>query len=103
MESHNNIKILFNKIRYSDYQWSVSRDLKVIGIFDGSAMGIHRSCFLCLWESRDTAQHYETKEWPARNCFVRGIKRVQHIPLVNPDEVLVPPLKIALGLMKNFV
>ena len=60
-------------------------------------------CFLCLWDSRATAQHYETKEWPKRNSFAPGVKNIQHIPLVNPDKVLMPPLHIKLGLMKNFV
>ena len=31
------------------------------------------------------------------------MKNIQHIPLVNPDKVLMPPLHIKLGLMKNFV
>ena len=60
-------------------------------------------CFLCLWDSRATAQHYETKEWPKRNSYAPGVKNIQHIPLVNSDKVLMPPLHIKLGLMKNFV
>ena len=31
------------------------------------------------------------------------MKNIQHIPLVNPDKVLMPSLHIKLGLMKNFV
>ena len=31
------------------------------------------------------------------------MKTVQHTPLVNPDKVLMPPLQIKLGLMKNFI
>ena len=31
------------------------------------------------------------------------MKNIQHNPLVNPDKVLVPPLHIKLGLMKNSV
>ena len=31
------------------------------------------------------------------------MKNIQHIPLVNLDKVLMPPLHIKLGLMKNFV
>ena len=30
-------------------------------------------------------------------------KNIQHNPLVDPDKVLMPPLHIKLGLMKNFV
>ena len=32
-----------------------------------------------------------------------NLKNIQQIPLVNPDKVLMPPLYIKLGLMKNFV
>ena len=38
-----------------------------------------------------------------KNSHVPGIKNVQHISLVNPDKVLMPPVHINLGLMKNFV
>ena len=58
---------------------------------------------LCFWDSCVTAQHYETKEWPTRNLYLPGIKNIQLIPLVNPNKVLMSPLHIKLGLMKNFV
>ena len=56
-----------------------------------------------FWDVCTTAQHYETKQWPTRNLYALGVKNFQHIPLVNPDKVLMPPLYIKLGLMKNFV
>jgi len=58
---------------------------------------------LCLWDSRDTERHYDQKEWPMRNSYIPGITNVQHSCLVNPNKVLLPPLHIKLGLMKNFV
>ena len=103
-ESYDSIEILLNAIHYSDYQWSLCGDLKVIGILMGLRGGFTKHCcFLCLWDSRATAQHYKTKEWPKRNSYAPGVKNIQHIPLVNPDKVLMPPLHIKLGLMKNFV
>ena len=60
-------------------------------------------CFLCLWDSRTTTQHYKTKEWPTRNSYVHGIKGIQHILLVNPDKILMLPLQIKLGLTNKFV
>ena len=103
-ESYDSIEILLNAIHYSDYQWSLCGDLKVIGILMGLQGGFtkHR-CLMCLWDSRATAQHYQTKEWPKRNSYAPGVKNIPHIPLVNPDKVLMPPLHIKLGLMKNFV
>ena len=103
-ESYDCIEILLNAIHYSDYQWSLCGDLKVIGILMGLQGGFTKHCcFLCLWDSRTTAQHYETKEWPKRNSYAPEVKNIQHIPLVNPNKVLMPPLHIKLGLMKNFV
>ena len=102
-ESYDSIEILLNAIHYSDYQWSLCGDLKVIGILMGlQGCFTKHCCFLCLWHSRATAQYYETKEWPKRNSYAPGVKNI-HILLVNADKVLMPPLHIKLGLMKNFV
>ena len=103
-ESYDSIEILLNAIHYSDYQWSLCGDLRVIGILMGLQGGCTKHCcFLCLWDSRATAQHYETKEWPKRNSYAPRVKNIQHIPLVNPNKVLMPLLHIKLGLIKNFV
>ena len=60
-------------------------------------------CFLCFWDSRATAQHYGTKEWPTRNSYVPGMKNIQHVLLVTSDKIVMPPLNIKLGLIKNFM
>ena len=73
-------------------------EVPVIGILMGLQGGFTKHCcFLCLWYSRATAQHYETKKWPKRNSYAPGVKNIQHTPLVNPDKVLMPPLHIKLG------
>ena len=83
-ESYDSIEILLNTIHYSGYQWSLRGDLKVIGILMGLQGGFTKHCcFLCLWGSRATAQHYETKEWPTKNSYTPGVKNIQHIPSVN--------------------
>lgn len=103
-ESYENIEILLNAINYRDYEWSICGDLKVIGILMGMQGGFTKyCCFLCLWDSRATAEHYQKKDWPARNSYDPGRESVQNVPLVNPDSILLPPLHIKLGLMKNFV
>jgi hypothetical protein len=40
---------------------------------------------------------------PQRRSLLTGRKNVSNIPLVNPEDVLLPPLHIKLGLIKNFV
>ena len=103
-DSYDSIEILLNAIHYSDYLWSLCGDLKVIGILMGlQGVFTKHCCFLCLWDSPATAYHYKTKEWPTRNSYVPGVKNIQYTPLANPDKILMPPLHIKLGLMKNFV
>ena len=69
-DSYNNIEILLSKIRFSNYQWSLCGDLKIIRILMRMQGGItNHCCFLWLWDSHVTAKHHEAKEWPARNCY----------------------------------
>ena len=60
-------------------------------------------CFLCMWDSRDDKQHYVKRDWPARDAFKQGSHNVLSHPLVNPQHIILPPLHIKLGIMKNFV
>ena len=61
------------------------------------------SCFLCLWDSRAVSQHYKQKDWGSRSTFVPGEHSLKENTLVDMSKVLLPPLHIKLGLMKNFV
>lgn len=56
--------------------------------------------FSCEWDSRARDRHYEQKEWPLRQVLTPGLKNIAHEPLVDPKNVLLPPLHIKLG---NFV
>ena len=60
-------------------------------------------CFLCLWESRAVSQHYMQKDRGSRSTFVPGEQSLKENTLVDMNKVLLPPLHIKLGLMKNFV
>ena len=56
-------------------------------------------CFSCLSDSRDdTSQAWKPRENPTVRRF-----NLKHTPLVNPENILLPPLHIKLGLMKTFV
>jgi hypothetical protein len=43
------------------------------------------------------------RNWPQRTEFSVGRHNVKWEPLVDPQKVLMPPLHIKLGLMKQFV
>ncbi|XP_076312338.1 uncharacterized protein LOC143225953 [Tachypleus tridentatus] len=60
-------------------------------------------CYLCLWDSRDTTEHYNKKHWPQRTEFSVGRHNIKCEPLVDFQKVLVPPLYIKLGLIEQFV
>ena len=103
-ETYENMKILLDCIKYDQHNWLICGDLKVIALLLGMQGGYTKyPCFLCLWDSRADALHYQQKEWPQRVHFTPGSHNIQDTPLVERQKVLLPPLHIKLGLMKNFV
>lgn len=103
-ESYESMSRIFQSVEYDKYKWQICGDLKVIGLLLGLQGGFTKyCCFLCLWDSRNTQAHYKVKNWPKRENFVPGERNVKYIPLVDPKKVLLPPLHIKLGLIKNFV
>ena len=60
-------------------------------------------CFLCLWDSCLDSSHYAVEVWPPRENPCVGTYNVKYQPLVDPNDVYLPPLHIKLGLMTNFV
>ncbi|XP_077117201.1 uncharacterized protein LOC143773722 [Ranitomeya variabilis] len=103
-ETYNNMKLLLDAIKYSDHQWQICADLKVVAILLGMQLGYTKyCCFLCEWDSRARSSHYNIKVWPTRDKMCPGIKNVQHCPLVERSKIILPALHIKLGLMKNFV
>ena len=103
-ESYDNMELLLEAIKYCEYQWSLCGDLKVIGLLMGMQAGFTKyCCFLCLWDNRAVSQHYKQKDWGSRSTFVPGEHILMVNPLVDMNKVLLPPLQVKLGLMKNFV
>ena len=102
-ESYENMKYVLEKINYADHKWQVCGDLKIISIILGQQAGFTNfPYFLCLWDSRDRVKHYEQKEWPKRNALNPGSRNVIREPLIERSKILLPPLHIKLGLMKQF-
>lgn len=103
-ESYDNIKIVLEKIKYSEHQWRICGDLKIIGIVLGMQSGnIKFPCFLCLFDSRDRQNHYKKKDWTRRKSLKPGSANVVKKPLVEEKKILLPPLHLKLGLMKQYV
>lgn len=103
-ESYSNMELLLKVIKYDEFQWQICGDLKVVALLLGMQLGYTKfCCFICEWDSRARAFHYIRKDWTTRNLLEPGAKNVQNKPLVDPEKILLPPLHIKLGLMKNFV
>ena len=56
-----------------------------------------------MWDIRADDQHYIRQEWPLRQGLEPGLHNAKSPPLDEPNKILLPPLHIKLGLMKNFV
>ncbi|GBO02165.1 hypothetical protein AVEN_171773-1 [Araneus ventricosus] len=100
----NTLKYMLYSIEYSKHSWHICADLKVIAVLVGLQAGYTKfCCFLCQWDSRDRKKHYIKKMSPKRQFLISGVKNEENEPLVASEKLLLPPLHIKFGLMKNFV
>lgn len=103
-EKHDTVKFVMDKIGYSNHQWRICSDLKMVALVLGLQLGYTKfGCFLCEWDSRDRSSHYIRKDWPLRKELIPGSKNVLTEPLAHRDQILLPVLHLKLGLVKNFV
>jgi hypothetical protein len=103
-ETYENLKQLLNKLEYSKCGWHICGDLEVVSLLRGLLLGYMKyCCFLCEWDSRAKTLHYLKGDWPQRKPLTVGEKNVQHPTMAEWHKILLPPLHIKLGLMKNFV
>ena len=60
------------------------RGLKVVGILMGMQGGFTKHCcFLCLWNSLATKEHYIRRDWPVRKSYLTGVVNIENAPLVD--------------------
>jgi hypothetical protein len=98
------ISLVLEKINCQEYQWVICVDLKMVNFLIGQQSGYTKyPCFLCLWDSRAKHEHWARKDWLPREYMVVGGQNVRNEPLLARDRIILPPLHINLGLMKQFV
>lgn len=103
-EEYANIKIVLERLQYHVHGWIICVDLKMVNFLLGQQGGYTKyPCFLCYWDSRATEDHWVTKNWQPRKSLTPGEKNIIYEPLVDPKNIVFPPLHIKLGLMKQFV
>ena len=96
--------MLLSALKYDDYGWEVIGDFKMVSFLMG-LQGVFTKfpCSLCLWDSHYTKAHYRRKDWAQQTEFSVGKSNVKWEPLIELHKVLMPPLHIKLGLIKQFV
>lgn len=103
-ETYENMKLLLSKIKYTQHKWQICADLKIVAILSGLKGGYAKNqCLLCDWEGRRKDLHYTDHKWNQRYVFIPGEKCIIHPPLIESDNIILPPLHIKLGLVRNFV
>ncbi|XP_076799763.1 uncharacterized protein LOC143444861 [Clavelina lepadiformis] len=103
-EEYNNIKTVLQKLDYDSHQWLICVDLKMVNFLLGQQSGYTKyPCFICLWDSRARTDHWVKKGWPPRDSMRVGEGNIINEPLVARKKIIIPPLHIKLGLMKQFV
>ena len=94
-ESYDNIELLFEGVKYNQYQWNLCGDLKVIGLIVSMQAGFTKyCCFLSLWNRWAVSKHYKQRDCGSRSTFVPGEHSIQENPLVDINKVLLPALHI---------
>ena len=87
-ESYDNMKQVLEKLKYLEYNWRLCEDC------------VHASRTIRRMCKKD---HWVKQDWPKRTEFVVGEKNVKYEPLVKPEKVLLLPVQIKFGLMKQIV
>ncbi|GBL75908.1 hypothetical protein AVEN_234247-1 [Araneus ventricosus] len=103
-ETYETLKHMFSSIEYSKHSWHICADLKVIAFLVGLQAGYTKfCCFLCQWNSRERKKTLHKEGVVQAKVPHTGVKNVENEPLVASEKILLLPLHIKLGLMKNFV
>ena len=101
---HENVMEILSCMNYMTYQWHICSNLKVVTTLVGLQKSYAKFCFLlCVWDSHARSVLYSRKNCPLYKSHTLITKNIAHQPLVDPRKVLLPPLYIKLGLMKNSV
>ena len=75
-EEYRNISLLLEQLKYKEHSWQICVDLKMVNFF--------------------------LRQRAGRSVIV-GKQNVIYSPLVNQDQIILPPLHIKLGIMKQLV
>lgn len=103
-ESYESMRMILKAVKYQEHVWKICADLKVVTLLTGLQSGYTKNmCFICLWNTRYNGNQYQKRDWMQRTKFSQGHANVINEALVPIGKILLPPLHIKLGLVKNFI
>ncbi|GBN97125.1 hypothetical protein AVEN_75177-1 [Araneus ventricosus] len=104
LENYNDLSMILEKINYQENRWIVCGDFKRLIMLLGQQAGCTKyPCFLCLWDSRARDLHWTKTDWSLRDALTPGENNVINTTLFLPAKVLLFPLQMKVGLMKQFI
>ena len=102
--NYTNVKTLLIALKSDQFNWQVIGDFRIVAFLVGLQGGFTKfPCYLCHRDSRDTIAHYHRRIWPKRTEYSVGYSNIKWDPLIDPTKILLPPLHINLGHVKQFV
>lgn len=97
-EDYKPLDNLMKLIKYTEHNWKICCDLKVVRLLCGLKGGRpNYPCFSCNWHSRSDG--WESQKQPGQNPEIG----IMHTCQVEVNDVLIPPLHIKLGLVQKFL
>lgn len=107
-ENTESIKRALRLLDYPAHKWKISTDLKIVAVLMGMKPGYCRmQCYMCKWEGRKDNLHWNFTngyEWPTRESYeINEHESIVNEPLIDPKNIIIPPLHVKLGLVKNFI
>lgn len=103
-ETYDVLENILKMVNYNKHMWRICCDLKVVAMLCGLGSGyIKYMCFLCDWDTRFKGDQYSCHEWKHREYSRLKMANIIREPLVPKEKILLPPLHIKLGIVKNFI
>lgn len=103
-ESYATVQKVFNDLKYSEHQWKICADFKMLQILMGLRSGgnIRHPCIFCEFHAQ-SKERFDKIDWKYRDTFTVGAFSVQNPPLAQSNQIVLPVLHIKLGIFKQYI
>ena len=102
--NYTNVKTLLIALKCDQFNRQVIRDFKTVAFLVGLQGGLAKfPCYFYHWDSRNTTAHYHRRICPKQTEYSVGYSNIKWDPLIDLIKMLLPPLHINLGFIKQFV